>query len=232
MQFSVIVPLYNCEKFISDCLISLVNQTISDDLYEIIVVNDGSTDNGEEKVKEFKNKYNNIKLLSKENGGLSDARNVGLDNASGKYIIFIDADDYVETTLLEEVNKIINNQDFIIFGYYTDTYENDKLISSIIENFSNNTLDESINNMNILKFSNLVGFAWNKVYRKNFLDENNIRFEKGTSLIEDILFNSKVIKNSSNYNLIRIPLVHYIQRKNRKTLSKCKYKNLTFYYMS
>lgn len=104
MQVSVIVPMYNVENYIKECLDSLVNQTLKD--MEVIVVNDGSTDGGVEIVESYCKKYPDlIRLVHKENGGLSDARNYGIPYAKGKYIGFLDSDDYVESTMYEKMSK-------------------------------------------------------------------------------------------------------------------------------
>ena len=97
MKVSVIVPVYNVEKYIKKCLNSLVNQTL--DEVEIVVVNDGSPDNSQKIIDEYTKKYKNIKSYVKKNGGLSDARNYGIKKATGKYISFVDSDDYIPVLL-------------------------------------------------------------------------------------------------------------------------------------
>ena len=118
-KVSVIVPVYNVEKYIDKCLESLVNQTLKD--IEIIIVNDGSTDNSIKIVEEYKEKYKNkIIYLEKENGGLSDARNYGIQYAKGEYIAFLDSDDYVDRKMYEKLyNKAIeNNSDIVECDFY------------------------------------------------------------------------------------------------------------------
>ena len=103
-KVSIIVPVYNVEKYIEKCLESLVNQTLED--IEIIVVNDGTKDNSKEKILQYIEKYpQKIVYLEKENGGLSDARNYGLPVAKGEYIAFLDSDDYIEKNMYEEMYK-------------------------------------------------------------------------------------------------------------------------------
>ena len=94
MKVSVIVPVYNTYDYLNKCLDSLVNQSFKD--YEIIIVNDGSTDDSEKIIKKYQKKYSNIKYYYKENGGLSSARNYGIKYANGDYIAFVDSDDYVD----------------------------------------------------------------------------------------------------------------------------------------
>ena len=117
MKVSVIVPVYNVEKYLRKCLDSLVNQTMTD--YEVIVVNDGSTDTSESIINEYIGKYPVIKAFKKENGGMSSARNTGLKYATGKYIAFVDSDDYVGPSFLEKMytKAIENNSDVVICDY-------------------------------------------------------------------------------------------------------------------
>ena len=113
-KVSVIVPVYNVEKYIEKCLESLVNQTLKD--IEIIIVNDGSKDKSEKIINKFLSKYKNIVYVEKQNGGLSDARNYGMKYAKGEYIAFLDSDDYVDTTIYEKMyNKA--KEENADFGY-------------------------------------------------------------------------------------------------------------------
>ena len=100
-KVSVIVPVYNVEQYLSDCLESICRQTLKG--IEIIVVNDGSTDNSLSIIKSFQQKYSNIKLINKKNGGLSSARNAGIDMAVGEYLFFVDSDDFIDLDTLEKM---------------------------------------------------------------------------------------------------------------------------------
>ena len=131
MKISVIVPVYNVELYLSKCLDSLVHQTIES--IEIIVVNDGSTDNSQKIIDEYKTKYpNKIKSYIKSNGGLSDARNYGIDKANGQYIGFVDSDDYVEINMFEKMyNKAISqNFDIVVCDVNCQNGNHNKRISS------------------------------------------------------------------------------------------------------
>ena len=111
MLFSIIVPVYNVEKYIEKCLSSLKRQ-INFDEYEVIVVNDGSKDGSEEIVKHFCETYDNFKLINQKNGGLSDARNTGIKNAKGDYVIFLDGDDFFSENALEILSQEIKQHNF------------------------------------------------------------------------------------------------------------------------
>lgn len=108
-KISIIVPVYNTEKYLKKCLDSLINQTFKD--IEIVIINDGSTDNSEKIIKEYEQKYSDkIKSYKKENGGLSSARNYGISKANGEYIAFVDSDDYVDLEVFDKLKEEINKK--------------------------------------------------------------------------------------------------------------------------
>jgi glycosyltransferase involved in cell wall biosynthesis len=106
-KVSIVIPVYNVEKYLRQCLDSVVNQTLKD--IEIICVNDGSTDNSLQILEEYANKDDRIKIINKDNGGLSSARNAGLEIATGVYIGFVDSDDYIEIETYNEAYKLTSN---------------------------------------------------------------------------------------------------------------------------
>ena len=114
---SVVVPIYNVEKYLKTCIETIIKQTYKN--IEIILVNDGSTDNSLQICNEFKEKEKRIKVINKKNGGLSDARNIGLKKAKGKYICFIDSDDFINEKYIEELHSLIikNNAQIAICSF-------------------------------------------------------------------------------------------------------------------
>ena len=172
-KVSVIVPVYNVENTIGKCLDSIVNQTLKD--IEIIVVNDGSKDKSQDIIDEYAKKYSNIKSYIKENGGLSDARNYGLEKASGDYICFVDSDDYIDTSLFEKLEKYISKQIDMIKYKMVKVDENYKEIEKI----DGPTFDEIMGEdaFNILYSTDIMlQPAWLYLYKKSFLDENNFKY--------------------------------------------------------
>ena len=111
VKFSIIVPVYNVEKYLEDCLDSILKQTYDD--FEVIVVNDGSTDNSQKVIDNYAKRDNRIKAFKKKNGGVSDARNYGISKAKGEYFIFVDSDDTINDKLLEKLDKEIKKYDEI-----------------------------------------------------------------------------------------------------------------------
>ena len=183
MKISVIVPVYNVEKYIDKCLDNLVNQTLKD--IEIIVVNDGSPDNSQDIINSYQKKYPRmIKSFIKPNGGLSDARNYGIKKAQGEYIAFLDSDDYIEIDAYEKMYKKAELKDFdIVVCDLNYVYEDGsvKRVSSKIEHDTTN-----IKNVYI----NMYPCVWNKIYKKT-LFENDIEFKKGV-WFEDVDFLYKI----------------------------------------
>ena len=172
-KISVIVPVYNVEKYLSECLDSIVNQTLKD--IEIICVNDGSTDNSIFILREYASKDNRIKIIDKENEGLGYTRKVGLDNAKGEYILFCDSDDkYVADDVFEKIYNEIkkNNSELMIFRFLYGDRNSDLL---------DNT------NKSILIF-NFYFSAWSKLYKKEFLDKYNYWFFPKYLKFEDMPF--------------------------------------------
>ena len=173
-KVSVIVPIYNVEKYLEKCLDSLVNQTLED--IEIILVNDGSTDNSGEIAKKYANKYKDkIIYLEKENGGLSDARNYGLEYAKGDYISFVDSDDYISKNLYSELVKYMDEDyDMIKFKILTVDLKNNKIIENKTEKFENKTGEEAFDIL--YKIDKMTEVAWGYLYKTSFWKENNFKY--------------------------------------------------------
>lgn len=195
IKYSFIVPVYNTEKYLKKCLDSLVNQMYKD--FEIIVVNDGSTDKSSSIISKYQKKYKNIIVIDKENEGLSMARNRGVQKSSGKYIIFVDSDDYVSNKLLEEVDKKIDDSDILRFQIATEDEEYTKINEYHEEGF------ESMCGYDAFKYLSSYHFvepAWCYVIRKNYYIENKFSFKKGVyhedfGLIPYVIYKARKVKS-------------------------------------
>ena len=200
-KVSVIVPFYNVEKYIEKCLDSLVNQTLEE--IEIILVNDGSQDNSEEKAKEFEKRYpNKIKYYKKANGGLGDARNFGIKYASGEYIAFLDSDDFIEPTMYEEMYKKAKqeNADMVECDFWWE-YPNKKK-EDIGNTYSNQK--------EMLYKSRVV--AWNKLIKREIYEKHpEARFSVGLRY-EDVEGFYKILPYIKKVAFVRKCFIHYIQR--------------------
>lgn len=201
MKVSVIVPAYNVEKYLRKCLGSLVSQTLQD--IEIIVVNDGSGDHSQEIIDEFSEKYpEKIRSFTKENGGLSDARNYGLDRATGEFIGFVDSDDYVTATMFGEMYDLAKkyNAEMVICNLQKVDEEGN--VTQKLTQIPN--MPEVIDlRSNFSVFSDLSYFACNKIFRKELFEE--VRFKKGIhfediQLIPQLLLKCTTIAQTQNYH--------------------------------
>ena len=175
-KVSVIVPIYNVEKYLEKCIKSLVNQTLED--IQIILVNDGSTDNSGNIAKEYAQKYSNkILYLEKENGGLSDARNYGLKHATGEYISFVDSDDYINENLYSNLIEYMNNNyDMIKIKIIKVYNQGNKISENYSPEFKEKTGEEAFNTL--YKTDVMTEVAWGYVYKTSFWKENNFEFTK------------------------------------------------------
>lgn len=202
IKVSIIVPVYNVEKYIEKCLDTLVNQTLQE--IEIIIVNDGSTDETKQKIEKFLLAYpEKIKYLEKTNGGLSDARNYGIPSASGKYVGFVDSDDYVELDMFEKMYQKAEeeNSDMVECDFIWEYPNKQKIDTGRIYN----------NKKEAFIYARVV--AWNKLIKRETLEKSNIKFPKGLRY-EDTEFFYKLLPNLNKISFVKIPMVHYIQRSN------------------
>lgn len=221
IKVSIIVSIYNVEKYLEKCLTSLIQQTYEN--LELLLVIDGSKDGSLQIADKFAKRDSRIQVLEKENGGLSDARNYGLQQATGKYVIFFDGDDYAKKSFVEELVKRgeASQAPITICSYQVETLNaNEEIIETEIFSFlEGNYLKENFSKIPITnEIVGTLSYAWNKLYRREFLLKENLQFEKGLSLIEDITFNADCFKKVSKVSFCEASLVHYCQRP-RVTLS-------------
>jgi glycosyltransferase involved in cell wall biosynthesis len=198
---SVIVPVYNVENYLAKCLDSLVNQTLQD--IEIIVVDDGSKDRSGLIIEEYaKNFSDKIKSFSKENGGLSDARNFGIERASGAYIGFVDSDDYVTETMFEEMLHLAEKHQAKMVICNIQKVDQDGKVTQKLTQIPN--MSEKIElEDHFSVFSDLSYFACNKLFKKELFDRK--RFKKGVhfediQLIPQLLLECSVLAQTQNFH--------------------------------
>ena len=179
MFLSFIVPVYNTEKYLAECLDSLLEQDIPWEDYEIICINDGSTDGSQKVLDSYHEKHINVKIVQTENNGVSNARNIGIESAHGDYIWMVDSDDFVARHVLADLQNEVckNSPDIIDFGAYTF---NEKLSTSEITAYSKNELHPT-------SFANHV-YITRSLFKMEFLQKNKIRFDPNIAYSEDSLF--------------------------------------------
>lgn len=216
-RFSIIVPIYKVEKYLKTCIDSILTQTFSD--FEAILVDDGSPDNCGEICDDYAEHDSRVKVIHKANGGLSSARNAGLDIAIGEYVIFVDSDDYWDdNTALEHIQKNLTETkaDLLVFPakrFYEDenkfTYilnievERSKIINQNAEQATRYMLENNI----------YRAAAWNKVVKKSIIDTHNMRFKDGY-LSEDMDWCGDLLIYCSRFDFYENPLYVYRQQRN------------------
>lgn len=185
MKFSIIIPVYNVESYLVQCLDSVLEQTLKD--FEVICVNDGSTDNSLQILEKYASKDERIKIINQENQGLSCARNSGIKEASGDYLFFLDSDDWIEPNTLEILSKSVSDEDFIAFNG-----------RRFFEDGTVEELDEGVSELELTGWDYYNKYALKphkfhfvcvvlRLYKREFLLEHNLFFEKGI-YHEDNLF--------------------------------------------
>ncbi len=210
---SIVVPCYQVEQYLDRCVKSLILQTF--DNIEILLVDDGSTDKTPELCDNYAIKYSKIKVIHKKNGGLSDARNVGIEAAKGRYICFIDSDDYINSSYCEIMFDIAEkmNVDIVVCGYR-------KVFKYEYYNCSNNNLPEIMSGeeavRQLILTDKLMNYAWNKLYRIELFDDIKYPFGKRW---EDIGVTYKLFDKSKRIAYISNKLYYYMQRKGSITSS-------------
>lgn len=220
MKISIIIPVYNTEKYLSQCLESIINQTYKD--IEIIIINDGSTDNSRMICMQYKNKDNRIKYFEINNSGVSFARNFGIEKSEGEYIMFVDSDDFLEVKALELIAKHLKENDLLIYGY-DRVYKNRKVKQ--IEN----SKEINLTNLRetIFNNDNIGGYLCNKIFRVNIIKDNSMKFDENIHYCEDLIFVSQYVKYVKNVFYIKEVEYHYRMRKSSATFNSYSEKNLT-----
>lgn len=219
LDVSVIVPIYNVEKQLRRCIESLINQT--NENIEIILVNDGSTDNSGKIAKEYSEKYNSkIRYYEKENGGLSDARNYGVKQAKGKYISFVDSDDYVSTKLYQNLKKYMNQGYELIKFKITKVNEKCEVIDT---NQSPLFYDKNGEEAYDILYQNdqMTDVAWAYVYEREFFVNHKFEYPKGM-YHEDFGLTSLVILQAKKVASTDIDGYYYVQTEKSITRGNAK----------
>jgi glycosyltransferase involved in cell wall biosynthesis len=213
LQLSIIIPMFNVEKYIERCVISLLNQDLDKNVYEIIIIDDGSTDNSLKIAQEFAQMYSNIFIFTQNNSGQSSARNFGISLAKGSYLYFVDSDDYIACNTLSDVLKeaIKNNLEIITFDL--------KRISSgesIIHSLKKDQLNEITNGIDyIYKYSYNNSPCYFFV-KSDFLKKNQIFFRVGR-FCEDVMFTTTVLLKSVRIAYFPIDVYRYVKNPNSTT---------------
>lgn len=207
---SIIVPVYNVEKYLHKCIDSILNQTFSN--FELLLIDDGSLDNSGKICDEYANIDKRIKVYHKKNEGVSTARNLGLKIASGEWVSFIDSDDWIEPNYCSELISHTNNSDLVYFTathHYTNDFksvaipkqcicQNREDIEELILLFKKNTLNYDF-----------FGYTWNKIFKKNIIAKYNVHFTENLSIREDEIFTANYCRHIKTLSVVPTTLYNY-----------------------
>lgn len=194
-KISIIIPVYNVEDFVKRCIESILNQTYQN--FELILINDGSTDNSLNIINEYKNNKK-VKIYTQKNHGAAYTRNFGLKKSTGRYVTFIDSDDYVENDYLYNYISAFQKDTDIVLGGYTK-----------IDSKGENSFSPKLCEWDVFRFSATCG----KMYLREFLIKNNIEYGN-TEFLEDVIFNLSCLFNKANYTYIDYTGYNYVYNSN------------------
>jgi len=195
---SVIVPVYNVEKYLERCLDSIIHQTYTH--LEIILVDDGSPDRCPEICDEYAEMDSRIIVIHKENGGISDARNVGMDAATGEWITFVDSDDWIEPEHIMSMIELHENTSCIMVSDVNRIAESqERIIAKFIYQRSESTINESV-----------FGYVWNKLYPRSLID--GIKFDRDVRYAEDLIYNLSILERAPVYRYSGKATYNYVMR--------------------
>jgi len=207
---SIIIPAYNAERQIAKCIQSIQSQTYKD--IEIIVINDGSKDDTLACCEELAQQDTRIRVIDQKNSGVSETRNKGIELAKGDYIMFADADDFLESDMVELMVHNRKEKSLTVAGYYVDTIGDKKQdVRTVLMEQEGISCIPRTDLMKVFT-RGLIGAVWNKLYERAVLLEHAIRFRKEMSLGEDIVFNLEYVsKLRDDIYIINKPLYHYVR---------------------
>lgn len=220
IDLSIIIPAYNCEKYIERCIKSIIEQ--SNDFVEIIIINDGSTDNTQQICEGFAPKHNNIKIINQENRGVSYSRNIGIQNACGKYVMFVDSDDYLVENSLEAVLKLLTEGIDVLRCSYIVNSKKEEIFT-----------ETTFNLYNFFQKTN-QNVVWGQVIKRELL--NDIKFNENLFYGEDELFNCQLYNKCQNIKYTDIVLYNYqqnldsVSRDYKNSKVKSKIENLIYVF--
>ena len=217
-KVSVIVPVYNVEKFLPRCLDSIINQTLKD--IEIICVNDGSPDNCLSILEDYAKKDSRIKIINQENSGPSVSRNKGILVAQGEYIGFVDSDDWLDLDFYEKLYAAAKESDADIAACGIKVYRKYSRVNYMLKYTKEHCVNDLERKLYLCDVPETCN-VWNKIYRTTFIKNNNIEFEVGINFGEDVSFTVEALYYSGNLVIVPATLYNY-ERRNVNSIVKTK----------
>ena len=214
---SIIIPVYNVEKYLPQCLDSVVNQTYN--RIEVILINDGSPDESDGICRKYADDYRQINYFKRENAGASATRNYGIGIAKGDYIFFLDSDDYLKENCIANMVDEAKTGKLVIMGYMIDDMPSSTVFAPQQYSGSYEDVNGFLHDFHKY-FATKFNFPWGKLFRKDIIVKNDIRFIDGMSLSEDVLFNIEYYKHCSEGVSVLDEKGYYYRQSDNSTLSK------------
>jgi len=224
LKISIIIPVYNIEIYINECVESILNQTFQN--YEVILVDDGSTDNSGRICDELSDKHTNIKVIHKNNGGLSSARNAGIRDASGEYLMFVDGDDFlIDNECLEKIEKNLGNYDILQYKMKYFYQKNNKFLDlkNICDITKEKTSQEKI--YKLICNGCLSISACDKILAREYILKYNLFFEENL-ISEDVHWSLHIYEKNPTINIINIPIYGYRKQRENSITNNCNKKSI------
>lgn len=227
---SIIIPIYNAEKYLEKCITSILGQSYSD--FELLLIDDGSRDGSAVICNYFRKRDSRIKYFYQQNKGVSAARNNGLEKASGKYLTFVDADDWIEETYLEKLFTGIEKKELALCGYKQIEEDREfyiyeaklKAIKNILPFFAKENLVFGEKN-SIVDLSSVKGYVWRCLFLKETIDDNKIHFDENVFLSEDLIFLLTYINSICIKEIAYVEEYLYNYVRHAESACRKKYKN-------
>ena len=210
MKLSIILPVYNVEQYIEKCLLSVIPQLSEED--ELIIIDDGSTDKSGQICDKYSDHYENVFVCHVKNGGVSNARNIGLQKASGQYVWFIDSDDYIQKEAVDTIKRNLAQEscDLLLFDAEAVDTDGVRIEKIGIEDVAHFEMQKDI--ISKMLFHNTA--LWNRIYCMEVIKKAELQFDAGITIAEDLLFNFKYLLECTKINYIAESLYFYVIREN------------------
>lgn len=224
MKYSIVIPVYNSEKTIKRCIDSITSQKRTD--VEIIIINDGSTDMSESFCENLQNEYNNIVYIHKENGGVSSARNSGILAARGKYVMFVDSDDYVDDKCFEILDRYTKSDaDYYQFGFSIEVNGSVKEDRAWPERYVNTKSEKEAFIIESV-VTRSINCCWAKLYKREIIEKKGLKFCEELSVGEDVTFVFTFLLSADKFERID-SRVYFVDVSNEQSLSRRYRENLS-----
>lgn len=220
-KVSVIVPVYNVEKELKICIESILNQSY--ETWELWLVDDGSTDNSPLLCDEYAKKDSRIHVLHKENGGVSAARNSGLQQVAGEYVLFVDSDDYLEKQTLEKMvaEAEDNAADVVLCGFFYRVMHDNSVVENVADvSFVGDNRELAKTVFAGVFEKDLINPPWNKLIKRSILLENNLQFNEAYSILEDLSFSIQLLEKCSKIVIMKDALYNYVYKEQNNLVHK------------